>query len=127
VVLLPLSVGSSGDVGVVEDVVGGEVVNLVFHASIEAGDSVDEHLDDLVEDLVFLVASRLFGSPELTLGVEVIDGVVKGRGGLEVNLPSLVFVSLGGDDGDEELVLVGGLGGLLFVQMLEFGFGILEP
>jgi len=36
-------------------------------------------------------------------------------------------VGLGGDDGNEEFILVGGLGSLFLVEVFKFGFRIEEP
>jgi len=74
------SIGSSGNIGTIEDLVSGEIVNLVSHTRVEVGNSINEHLDDLIEELVFLITSSLFGSPSFTLSVKIINGVVKGIG-----------------------------------------------
>jgi len=119
------SIGSSGNVGVIENLVSGEIVNLVLHSGVEVGNFVDEHLDNLVEEGIFLVSSGLFSSPSFSLGVKLVNGVVKSRGRFEVNLPSFVFMSLGGDDGDQELVLISDLGSLFHIEVLKFLFGVL--
>jgi len=107
--------------------ISGEIVDLVLHVGVKTGDSVDEHLDDVVKNLVLFLSSGLLSSVSFSEEVEVVDGVVQGVGGFEVNLPSFIFVSLGGDDGDKELVLIGDLGSLFFVQMFEFQFGVGQP
>lgn len=78
-------VGSSVDLGVVENLVGSEVVNLVLHTSIKTGNSINEHLDDLVEDLILVFSSELLGSIVSSDNVEVIDGVVKGGSRFEID------------------------------------------
>jgi len=110
-----VGVGSSGDIRTVEDLVSGEIVNLVLHSGVKGGDSVDEHLDDVVENLVFFLSSGLLSSVIFSEDVKVVDGVVQNGSGFEIDFPSFIFVSLGGDDGDKELILVGDLGSLFFV------------
>jgi len=127
VILGPGLVGSSGDLGVIEGLVGGEVVNLVLHTGIETGNSGDEHLDDVVQDSVLLLSSEPLGFVFFSLNLKSVDGVVEGGSTLEVNLPSLVFVGVSGHDLDQEVILVGDLGSLFLVQVLKFLLGVVQP
>jgi len=110
-----LGVGGSGDVGVVENSVDVEVVDLVSNSSVDGLDSLDENSNDLVQNEVLLVSSGLLLGVPSSLVLSGGKGVVQGGGRLEVDLPSLVFSGLGSDDGDQQSVDVGGLGGLVSV------------
>lgn len=69
-------VGSSFDIRAIENLVSGEIVDLVLHTGIKTRNSTDEHLDDVIEDSVFFLTSVLFRFVFSSLNVKGIDGVV---------------------------------------------------
>lgn len=95
------SINRSGDSGVIENSIDGEVVDLISDSSIDGLDSLNEDSDDLIEDLVLLLSSGLLLGVPLSLLLSGMESVIEGSSGLEVDLPSLVFSGLGSDDGDQ--------------------------
>jgi hypothetical protein len=93
----------------------------------ESGDLVLEDSDNVVQETVFVVSLVLVVHVGDTLGNASSNGIVVGRGGLEVDFPSLVFMSSSSLDGNSDFVEVDVFLFFFSVEVDLFGLRVLEP